>query len=106
MEKNIKVSKDKVVVSLKLAPWKPGHKKVRYYEENAREWVKEEHPKVVIGKTLKPCVVRNQGSITEGEWIFEVVQEVKEVKEVKKVTKKKVAPKKEVVSVKDSNRTS
>ena len=102
MEKNIKVSKDEVVVSLKLAPWKPGVQKIRYYEENAREWVKEAHPKLVLGKTLKPCVVRNQGAITEGEWIFAVVQE-----EVKKPIVKKAKPitKKEVASVKSSDRT-
>ena len=111
MEKNIKLNKDTVSVTLKLASWKPGVQKVRYYEASAREWVQEKHPNIQLGKTLKPDVVRNQGPITEGEWIFEVVQEKKElvitVQEKKEpITKKKATiKKKEVVDAEDPNGT-
>lgn len=104
MEKNIKLDKGTVRVYLKLSPWKPGVQKVRYYEHQAREWVKEKYPKTVLGRTIKPCVVRNQGPVTEGEWIFEVVQEKKPAPKVaKKVTKKISTKKKEVVDVKNSD---
>ena len=78
MHKNIKVTKDTVTVTLKLHPHKPGEKKVRYYESNARAWVVEAHPKIELGRCSTNCVVKNQGPNIEGKWVFEVIKKEQE----------------------------
>ena len=105
MDKNIKVTKETVTVSLKLHSHKSGEQKVRYYEANARGWVLQEYPKLEIGRCLKNCVVKNQGPKLEGEWVFEVIQKVipKEVKKPAVRKKKSYARKKEVVNAEGSD---
>lgn len=99
MEKTVKLTKDTVVVTLKLEPYRPGLPKVRYYAQNAREWAQEAYPKLKLGRLLKNCTVRNQGSNNEGEWIFEVV------KPPKKKFARHSAKKKEVVDAESSDGT-
>lgn len=111
MKKNVKLDADKVTVSLTLTPHKTGSAKLRFYERDARAWVKEKHPKVVLGRTMKACVVKNQGPVNSGEWVFEVVQEKpkekprEEFKQVVTKRKKTIAKKKEVANVEDPNGT-
>lgn len=100
MEKTVKLTKNTVVVTLKLDPWRPGLPKQRYYATNARVWAEEAYPKVKIGKLLKNCNVRNQGSNNEGEWVFEVIKPPQ-----KKSARHSAKKKKEVVDAEGSDGT-
>lgn len=99
MQKSFKVAKDTITVTVKVRPHKGLQKRVRYYEKDARRWLAEEYPKLVIGKCFIGGVVRNYGPI-EGEWIFQIVKPA-----VKKAIKNKtVAKKKEVKNVKTESK--
>lgn len=106
MDSKIKVDKDSVCVTVRLAPWKPGLPKRRFYEDDARRLVLEKHPKLKLGKCVKPAVAKNQGPNLEGEWVFLLVQDEKPVEQKKSTPpkpKKKVSKKKEVESVKSED---
>jgi len=93
----VKIDKDKghVSVYLSLPLWKPGSPKVRYYESWARQQVEDKFPNIKLGKTIIPCVMKSQGPVTEGTWVFELIQKA----QVKKISTKKKTKIKEKVNV-------
>lgn len=109
MEKEIKVTKSTVTVTVRVPEWKPGRPKMRVYETTVRDMIKEAHPKVPLGKCMSGSTFRTAGPEREATWVFEVSKPVSSVPEIKeKIAEakprtppkraKKRTPKKEVVN--------
>ncbi len=58
-----------------------------FYTRDALAAAKEAHPKLVIGKVVKPHTLNNFGDVVEGEWIFELVKKKVDIKSTKTARK-------------------
>lgn len=83
MEKEIKVTKSTVTVTVRVPEWKPGRPKMRVYETTVRDMIKEAHPKVPLGKCMSGSTFRTAGPEREATWVFEVAKPVSSVPEIK-----------------------
>lgn len=86
-EKKVKVEGETVKVYVKFSPRLGADSRRRFYTHDALQLIKETHPKLVVGKVLKPCTAKNYGESLEGEWVFELVK--KEVAKKRTTTTRK-----------------
>jgi len=89
MEKEIKVTKNDVTVTVRVPEWKPGRPKLRVYESTVRAMISESYPNVPLGKCLSGSTFRTTDAC-EAAWVFEIIQkQAPSVKEIKEEIKEK-----------------